>query len=193
MKEIGLEVSTGPVVDFRLRRHLCDMPEPGTVPLLYPGHLSGHKVEWPKAGFRKPNAIRRNAETEKWLYPGGFYCVVRRFSSKEERRRIVPTVVEPDRLAGADMLGFENHLNVFHACRRGLPEDLARGLAMYFQSSAIDEDFRKFSGHTQVNATDLRSIRYPSRSALIALGKWAMSHGEPTQAVIDELVNGVTA
>ena len=193
LKEIGLGVSTGPVVDFRLRGHLCDMPEPGTVPLLYPGHLGGHKVEWPKAGLKKPNAIRRNPETEKWLYPGGFYCVVRRFSSKEERRRIVPTVVEPDRLAGADMLGFENHLNVFHECRRGLPEELARGLAMYLRSSAVDEDFRKFSGHTQVNATDLRLMRYPSRSALVALGKWAMSHGEPTQAVIDELVNDVTA
>ena len=29
------------------------------------------------------------------------------------------------------MLGFENHLNVFHENKRGLPEALARGLAVF--------------------------------------------------------------
>jgi len=43
-----------------------------------------------------------------------------------------------------------------------------------------------FNGHTQVNATDLRFIKYPSREALIATGKWAIQSGEPTQALIDE-------
>jgi adenine-specific DNA-methyltransferase len=45
-------------------------------------------------GLKNPNAIERNDDTEKWLYPTGCYCVVRRFSSKEERRRIVASVVE---------------------------------------------------------------------------------------------------
>lgn len=80
--EVGVSVSTGPVVDFRLRAHLRNMPEPGTVPLLYPAHFRGMGTEWPKPELKKPNAIRRNAETEKWLYPNGFYCVVRRFSAK---------------------------------------------------------------------------------------------------------------
>jgi len=34
----------------------------------------------------------------------------------------------------------------------------------------FDRYFRLFSGHTQVNATDLRKMRYPSREQLIRLG-----------------------
>ena len=36
LNDIGIEVSTGPIVDFRLKAHLRDMPEAGAVPLIYP-------------------------------------------------------------------------------------------------------------------------------------------------------------
>ncbi len=45
--------------------------------------------------MKRGNAIRLNADTKKWLYPNGFYTVARRFSAKEERRRIVASVVTP--------------------------------------------------------------------------------------------------
>ena len=41
---------------------------------------------------------------------------------------------------------------------------------------AVDEQFRRFSGHTQVNATDLRLMKYPSRDILTRLGIWARNH-----------------
>ena len=191
LKDIGVDVSTGPVVDFRLRAHLRDTPEPSTVPLLYSGHFAGQRTVWPQAGGKKPNAIVRNAETEHWLYPTGFYCVVRRFSSKEERRRIVASVVDPDVFNDAQVLGFENHLNLFHEGKRGLPEGLARGLAVFLNSTTVDTDFRRFSGHTQVNATDLRTMTFPSREALVKLGEWAKAAGDLTQAMIDERIGAL--
>jgi adenine-specific DNA-methyltransferase len=135
--------------------------------------------------MKKSNAIERNADTEKWLYPNGFYCVVRRFSAKEEKRRIVASVVEPGAFGDAPALGFENHLNLFHENKRGLPEPLARGLAVFLNTTAVDEYFRRFNGHTQVNATDLRLMKYPSRDALIQLGKWAMQQGTLAQDQLD--------
>jgi len=36
LEEIGVNVSTGPVVDFRLKEHLRDMPDSDSVPLIYP-------------------------------------------------------------------------------------------------------------------------------------------------------------
>ena len=193
LDDLGLKVSTGPVVDFRLKNHLRDIPETGTVPLLYPSHFSGYGIEWPKAGMKKPNAIHRNAETEKWLYPTGFYCVVRRFSSKEENRRIVASVVHPGSFANAEVLGFENHLNVFHEGKQGLSEALAYGLAVFLNTTAVDENFRRFNGHTQVNATDLRLIKYPGRATLIALGEWAIHCNQPTQAMFDEQLESLSA
>lgn len=187
LEDIGIQVSTGPVVDFRLKDHLRGMPEPGTVPLLYPGHFKGQRTEWPKTDIRKPNAIHRNVETEKWLFPIGFYCVVRRFSSKEERRRIMASMVRPDTFSDTEMLGFENHLNVFHEGKHGLPEALVRGLVVFLNTTAVDENFRRFNGHTQVNATDLKLMKYPSREVLIALGEKAKGLSNDQQTV-DELV-----
>ena len=192
LAELGIQVSTGPVVDFRMKHHLRSLPEPSTVPLLYPIHFNGQAMEWPKLNIKKPNAIHRNVETEKWLFPAGFYCVVRRFSSKEERRRIMASVVQPDILQGAEMLGFENHLNVFHEHKQGLPEALARGLAVYLNTTAVDECFRRFNGHTQVNATDLRLMKYPSRAMLIALGN-AIKEMPREQQTIDRLVTEMQA
>lgn len=193
LADIGVKVSTGPVVDFRLKAHLRDMPEEGTVPLIYPGHLSITGTVWPVQGLKKPNAILRNAETEKWLYPNGFYCVVRRFSSKEEKRRVVASVVDPAAFGDHTVLGFENHMNLFHENKRGLPELLARGLAVFLNTTAVDESFRRFNGHTQVNATDLKLMKYPSREALTQLGQWAKQHSEITQEMIDEQLGKLTA
>ncbi len=181
--DIGINVSTGPVVDFRLKAHLRPMPEAGCVPLLYPGHFVGQGAQWPSADMKKANAIHRNPETEKWLFSIGFYCVTRRFSSKEEKRRITASVVLPDAFAGASALGFENHLNVFHEDRHGLPELLARGLTVFLNTTAVDENFRRFNGHTQVNATDLRLMKYPSREALIALGERAKGLPDDQRAI----------
>lgn len=191
--DLGIKVSTGPVVDFRLKEHLRDMPGPGTVPMLYPGHFTGTGTTWPIMGMRKPNAIERHEDTEKWLFPSGFYCVVRRFSSKEEKRRIVAGVVDPGAFGDVPVLGFENHLNVFHDKKRGLPQALARGLAVFLNTTAVDENFRRFNGHTQVNATDLKLMKYPSREALIELGEWAMQQGELTQTMIDGKLGTMTA
>ncbi|NTU50072.1 MAG: SAM-dependent methyltransferase [Desulfobulbaceae bacterium] len=192
LDDISLKVSTGPVVDFRLKLHLRDMPDSGTVPLLYPAHFSGYETIWPLIDSKKPNAVERNAETEKRLYPNGFYCAVRRFSSKEEKRRIVASVVDPNTFSDAPFLGFENHLNIFHENKRGISKKLAWGLAVYLNSTAVDEWFRRFNGHTQVNATDLRAMKYPSREALVDLGEWAIRQEDISPSAIDEKVESLT-
>lgn len=182
LSELGVDVSTGPVVDFRVRVYLREQPGAGDVPLLYPAHFNDGRLVWPLADNRKPNAIACTDATERALYPVGHYCVVRRLSSKEEKRRIVTGVVVPRILRGVERVGFENHLNVFHARKRGLSAALARGLAAYLGSALVDAQFRRFSGHTQVNATDLRRLRYPSVEWLEGLGTWVeVSAATPEQ------------
>ena len=185
LADVGVEVSTGPVVDFRLRNDLRAEPEDGAVPLLYAAHFQGGTLSWPKA-TRKANAIRLSDESRKWLWANtGNYVVTRRFTSKEERRRIVASVYASN-LQGS-LVGFENHLNVFHVGREGLPGDVAAGLALFLNCSLVDRYFRQFNGHTQVNAADLRSLRYPDRATLERLGK---EHGGRTlsQRDIDTII-----
>lgn len=192
LADLGIKVSTGPVVDFRLKEHLRLMPEEGTVPLIYPSHLNMTGTVWPVPNLKRPNAILRNNATEKWLYPNGFYCVVRRFSSKEEKRRVMASVVDPSAFGDHSVLGFENHLNLFHENKHGLPELLARGLAVFLNTTAVDQNFRCFNGHTQVNATDLKLMKYPSRNTLIQLGDWGKRNSKITQEMIDTQLEKLT-
>lgn len=181
--DLGLEVSTGRVVDFRAERFLRAEPGTDTVPLLYPGHMVSGGIEWPRNGGKKPNALAVAPETESLLVPSGFYVLLKRFSSKEERRRIVAAVYDPARLSTA-RVAFENHLNYVHARGAPLTRDLARGLAAFFNSTLVDSYFRDWSGHTQVNASDLRRLGYPTREQLEALGA-EMPDALPDQEVLD--------
>lgn len=95
LASLGISVSTGRVVDFRLKEALRKQPEAGTVPLVYPCHFNGGTVHWPKPDARKPNAIIDNADTRPWLVPSGMYLLTKRFTSKEERRRLVACVFDP--------------------------------------------------------------------------------------------------
>ena len=185
LSDLDVSVSTGRVVDFRAESFLRANPEPDTVPLIYPAHCKLGKVKWPIPGIKKPNAIQLSDETEPLLLPSEYYVLVKRFSAKEEIRRIVPTLYEP--IPACKFVAFENHSNVFHSNNSGLPLNLARGLVLYLSSSLIDIYFRQFSGHTQVNASDLRKLPYPPRHILEELGNtWADS--VPQQHEIDGLI-----
>ncbi len=191
---LGVTVSTGRVVDFRSKDFLRADPGAGTVPLVYPTHLAEAGVTWPKA-TKKPNALVRCAETESLLLPAGCYVLVKRFSAKEERRRVVASLVRTGDLPG-DAWAFENHLNVIHSANRGIDEQLATGLTVWLNSTPVDIAFRQFSGHTQVNATDLRNMRYPSETELRALGEAAgtsVLSQEKIDTLVAQHVSGISA
>ena len=170
LNDLNVSVSTGRVVDFRAKRFLRQDPTAKTAPLIYPTHFNGGFVTWPKETSRKPNAILVSEHTRDLLVPSGFYVLVKRFSSKEERKRIVACVYDPHQIR-ATWVGLEIHLNYFHCEGKGLSADLALGLAAFLNSTTVDLYFRQFSGHTQVNAADLRKLKYPSAQALNDLGR----------------------
>ena len=116
----------------------------------------------------------------------GIYLLTKRFTSKEERRRLVACIFDPDQVE-AEWIGFENHLNYFHASGHGLERTLAIGLYVFLNSTVVDQYFRRFSGHTQVNATDLRTLAYPSRDTLQSMGR-AVKTLDLAQNEIDQLV-----
>lgn len=188
LSDIGVTVSTGPIVDFRVKEFLIDNPTPDAIPLLYPNHFGNLIIDWPRLGIKKANSIRFDNNLRNQFYKKGYYVVTRRFSSKEEKRRIYANVVDPA-IFSQDFLGFENHLNVFHIKREGLEQELAYGLGTYLNSTFLDVQFRQFSGHTQVNVNDFKLLRFPSLQIIKSIGRWALTQGEFTQESIDREVN----
>lgn len=92
-------------------------------------------------------------------------------SSKEERKRIVAAVYD-SALIGKVNIAFDNKVNYYHIKNEGLiNRNLAKGLSLYLNSSLVDFYFRTFSGNTQVNVSDLKSLKYPAVEDLEILGK----------------------
>lgn len=182
LRTLGLSVSTGRVVEFRARDHLVPPRARGAVPLIGPSNCRRGAVVWPVSGAR-PQGIRDVAAADALLVPAETYVLVRRFSAKEERRRIVAAVYSPG--GGEQRVGFENHLNYFHAAGRGVGPMLAAGLSAFLNSGLVDRYFRQFNGHTQVNAGDLMTLGYPSALQLEELGRKCAS-GLPDPAALDE-------
>ncbi|HHT0498761.1 TPA: BsuBI/PstI family type II restriction endonuclease [Raoultella planticola] len=185
LDDLKIQVSTGPVVNFRLRDDLRENLDKESVPLIFPQHLNG-KVHWPLDG-KKPNAIRVSDSSRPWLWKNeGYFLIIKRFSSKEEKRRIVATLYDSS-LPG-DLIGFENKTNVYHVKKIGMDADLARGLYIYLNCTLLDKYYRQFGGHTQVNASDLRSIHYPSLEILRKMGS-ELDDEVLSQNQIDEIIN----
>lgn len=92
---LSVTVSTGPVVDFRMKEFLEKEPTKTTAPLLYSHHFVNGQLEYPKQ-HKKANAIRITPETEKWLMPNGFYVLVKRFTQEKTKKAV--TAIKSDAL-----------------------------------------------------------------------------------------------
>ena len=184
LADLGLTVSTGRVVDFRSREMLHHERSEGALPMVNATHVRGGMVRHP-VGAKKPEWFETEPDVAaKLLVPAGAYVLVKRFSAKEERRRVVAAVWESEEAAA-----FDNKLNYVHSGGRGIDVEIARGLAVYLNSTRLDDYFRVFSGHTQVNATDLRQMRFPSERQLRELASVDIQD----QSTIDTTTENVLA
>ena len=169
LQELGLNVSTGQVVDFRATQYISRDIKVDSVPLIYPKNFFEGHIFWPLENFKKCQAIVNSEATKDLILKNGFYVLTKRFTSKEEFRRVVAVVNHPMDTQ-KNKIAFENHLNYFHQNGKPLDKHIAIGLSVFLNSTLVDMYFRMFSGHTQVNATDLQSIRYPDRKQLERIG-----------------------
>lgn len=176
LDELPFNVSTGRVVDFRSRDKLTTEPNTSTVPIVYPAHFNQQGITHPKPTVTKPQYyISNDVESDKNLVPAGSYVLVKRFSAKEEKRRIVAAVWD------GPIAAFDNKTNFFHHNGQGFDPELAVGLATWLNSTHVDDFFRVFSGHTQVNAGDLKMMPYPTVEQLHTLA--TLQNKSPDEAV----------
>jgi adenine-specific DNA-methyltransferase len=183
LRAYGLQISTGPVVPFRARQFIDKAGEvPGShVPLLWMNHVQPMQVTWP-IGRHKPEYIKHVGESLVLLVPNRNYVLLRRFSAKEEERRLVagPYLA---RTGNTSMLGLENHLNYVYRPGGTLTEDETFGIAALLSSSLLDTYFRISNGNTQVSATELRTMPLPPLAVIHAIGQQARKLGGDLAAI----------
>ncbi len=184
LSTLGLKVSTGPVVAFRAEKHIKKKTTTNSVPLLWMQHIEHMRVSWPIS--KKFEHINATGETAWMLIPNANCVVMRRFSPKEDKRRITAAPYLAGTLPGA-MLGLENHTNYVYRPGGEMTVEETCGLAAYLNSHIVDTYLRSVAGNTQVNATDLRKLPLPPKNILIAIGRAVPQHA--TLGEIDSVVN----
>jgi adenine-specific DNA-methyltransferase len=168
-RELPFKVSTGPVVTFRSTQFLRRIRSNNTAPLLWMHNVRPFVTRFP-AKNGKPTHIIVSPDSQKLLLAAKRYVLLKRFTAKEERRRLVAGIVEA-KDSYSSLLGLENHLNYVYRPDGELSKSEALGLAALFNSALVDRYFRAISGNTQVNAAEIRAMPFPSLKAIREIGE----------------------
>ncbi|MCG3128702.1 MAG: hypothetical protein CHACPFDD_03593 [Phycisphaerae bacterium] len=190
--EHGLQISTGPVVTFRAKRYLLHAADHAySVPLILPHNIRPFETRWPASKNGKPLAFRACGGSEKLLLAARNYVLLRRFSAKEEHRRLTASCFLPSHGRWPLQIAIENHVNYVYHSRRELTESETLGLAALFNSSLLDRYFRMLSGNTQVNATEIRTMPFPDLGVVRQIGSAVREADRFNPDVVESLVLAV--
>lgn len=192
LNSLGFEISTGPVVDFRAVKHLrATLENSNCVPLLWMHNIKGIDVEWSTGKNGKAKAIEINPESKNLVLPTRNYVVMKRFTSKEQKKRVHAAVLNADNFSDFEFIGLENHLNYIHKNRSLMTLDEAYGISALLNTTIIDQYFRALNGNTQVNATDIRSLSFPEYDKILEIGKLARKKHLDPDFDCDEAISKV--
>jgi adenine-specific DNA-methyltransferase len=171
LHQYEMNISTGPVVPFRATEFLDQVgtPSENYAPLIWMNHVLAMQVTFP-IDTRKPQYIRLAATRKSLLLPNRNYVLLRRFSAKEETRRLVAAPWFKSTVHSS-LVGIENHLNYIYSMRDEMNEDEVLGLAALLNTELLDTYFRVSSGNTQVSATELRAMPLPALEIIVSIGQ----------------------
>ena len=185
-------ISTGPVVEYRMREYITRLNQRSgeknkAIPLLKMRNIQPFKSCW-TGHNRKDICLKFFKGHEKYTLKNQVYVMLRRFSSKDERRRLIASVHNPDSIKSR-WIAIENHVNYIGSNNSPLGIAEAYGLAVLFNSTLMDKYFRCLSGNTQVNATEIKLMKMPSRTIICQIGKSFVEDILINQKNVDNIVN----
>lgn len=158
----GFSVRTGYLVPHRTSERISNRKTKLAIPIIWSEAISDGKF-LPEISFSKGR--------ERWYTPlskAGVYCeeavLVKRTSSKEQKRRIHTAKVARSFITKYKGFVVENHVNVITI--KDTPCVSLSVLEKFMRSDIFDDLFRCGSGTVTVSATELRRIPFPSPKGL---------------------------
>ena len=183
LPELGLAMKTGLTVDFRSKEYLRNEPNEETVPLFFSQHIQGGKVTFP---IGKDNEYITTGQPS-LLQDNKNYLFVKRFTSKEEHRRLQCGVYLSRRYPQYHKISTQNKINFIGGCRE-LSDCVVYGLYVLFNSSVYDGYYRILNGSTQVNSTEINSMPFPPIEKIEELGRKVLASRDYSEENCDALL-----
>jgi adenine-specific DNA-methyltransferase len=165
---LGFRMKTGPTVDFRAMESIHDVPEEGDFPLIWAQNFSSGRIKFPISGVPMQYI---SSKQKALLIDRDNYLFVKRFSSKEEKRRLQPAILLSTYIREYKKFSAENHLNYITNSHGGLDTEEVHGLYVIFNSTLWDRYYRILNGSTQVNARECNCFPLPDIQTVRRLGR----------------------
>ena len=183
LPSIGLRMKTGLTVDFRNREALRDADEEKAVPLFFSQHIQNGKVVFP-AGREHEYIV---TDQKGLLQNNTNYLFVKRFTAKEEHRRLQCGVYIARKYPRYQMISTQNKIN-FICGMRELSDCIVYGLYVLFNSTLYDSYYRILNGSTQVNSTEINAMPVPPMSIIESMGKALIQTRDMSEASCDNIL-----
>ena len=185
LPSIGLKMKTGLTVDFRNRESLRDEAEEQAVPLFYSQHIQNGKVVFPVGKEHEYLVTKQRG----LLQQNKNYLFVKRFTAKEEHRRLQCGVYLAKKHPEYSQISTQNKINFIDGMR-DLSECVVYGLYVLFNSTLYDCYYRILNGSTQVNSTEVNSMPVPPMDVIEAMGKELIAAHDMSEPVCDSILRG---
>ncbi|MFA5106588.1 MAG: Eco57I restriction-modification methylase domain-containing protein [Candidatus Micrarchaeia archaeon] len=169
--KLGYKISTGKVVAFRNSEYLKKEIGEKDIPLIWMHNIRNMRILWPSEKNGKARAIEKNEKTKKLLIENGNYVVMKRFTTKEQKKRFDVALVTDEDFKKQGYFALDNMLNYIYCPGKKLNRETISGIAEYLSLPIVDRYFRILNGHTQVNANEVYALPFPEAKKLEKIGK----------------------
>lgn len=187
LRDYGIQISTGPVVAFRAVNFIRESAEKGSAPLFWLHHVKQMALEWPLEKLQKGQYITVETGSRALLLPNKNYVLLRRFSSKDDKNRLVAAPYFSD-FSEAEFIGVENKLNYIYRPKGHLDHTEVIGLSALLNSSLFDAFFRIFNGNVNVSATELREMPMPPLETIREIGEAVILSKDFSPVTVNKVV-----
>jgi adenine-specific DNA-methyltransferase len=188
LPSIGLKMKTGLTVNFRTDKYLRDAVEINCVPLFCPQHIKKGEIVFP-AGMKGEYILD---EKKSLLQQNKNYLFVKRFTSKEEPRRLQCAIYRAKQFPKYKFISTHEKVNFIDEVNGSeMGEELACGLFIVFNSTIYDTYYRIVNGSTQVNSTEINAMPVPSRGDLETIGSEMILANDYSISYCDKLLREI--
>ncbi|MDE6759864.1 MAG: Eco57I restriction-modification methylase domain-containing protein [Lachnospiraceae bacterium] len=186
LPEIGLRMKTGLTVDFRNREILRDKAEEGAIPLFYSQHIRQGEVQFPIQRKYEYVVTDQSGLTQ----DNRNYLFVKRFTAKEEHRRLQCGVYLSKNYPQYQKISTQNKINFVDGLLTEMSECLVYGLYVIFNSTLYDEYYRILNGSTQVNSTEINAMPIPDLEIIQEMGRKLMKSEDMSENNCNMILEG---
>ncbi len=186
LPDIGLKMKTGLTVDFRNREILRDDAEEGAIPLFYSQHIKQGEVQFP---IQKEHEYVVT-DQKGLIQDNRNYLFVKRFTAKEEKRRLQCGVYLSKKYPRYQKISTQNKINFIDGLRTEMSECLVYGLYVIFNSTLYDEYYRILNGSTQVNSTEINAMPVPDLESIQDMGRKLMKSNDMSENNCNMILEG---